>query len=146
MENNINWFEVRVSYIPQSEVRKVSEIILVNAFNFTNAETAVIKFMEPYRPVFLDIKSIRKASFSEVLKDKSGEGSTWFKIKIVYLTDKGDGTFKRTPYTLMQQSKDIMSARESLIEVMAESVQDWELVKIEETGVTEAIDESELEH
>ncbi len=78
-----NWFNCKVKYQKVDEHGKqvrVSESYLVEAINFTEAETRTFEFMEQYAGGDIVVSGINKANFSEILNFEDGQ--YWYKAKV----------------------------------------------------------------
>jgi hypothetical protein len=91
-----NWFNCKVKYQKIDEHGKqvrVSESYLVEAINFTEAETRTFEIMTQYAGGDIVVSGINKANFSEIINYEQGQ--YWFKAK-VSLDDYDESSGKLT--------------------------------------------------
>ena len=103
------WFEVSVSYKKMQEdgtEKKVTEIVVVDAVSFAEAEKRALKEMGSLVRGSVDVKNINPAPYKSVFFDE-GDGDKWFKAKLTFLSyDESTGKefvmlifrYKRLPY------------------------------------------------
>lgn len=135
-----NWFETRVQYeklSPEDGLdKKVTEVYLVDAMSFTEAEARTIELVQPYVRGEFTIVAIKRAKLYEVFT--SPVCDKWFKVKVQFIIlDQEKGSEKRVPAQMLLSADDLNEARESLIENMKDTMSDYEIVKIEETPILE---------
>lgn len=130
-----NWFECKVKYdkvVENGMQKKVSEPYLVDALSFTEAEARIIEEMSPFISGEFSVSAVKRANFSELFFDSTGD--RWYKCKINFITlDEKSGMEKRTPSYILVQATDIESALKALKEGMKGTMADWEAVSIAET-------------
>ena len=64
------WFEAKVRYdkrLDDGQEKKVTEVFVVDALSFTEAETKITEEMSAYTSGEIFIKAITRATYSEVL-------------------------------------------------------------------------------
>lgn len=129
------WFETKISYEKEVEngvMKKVSEPYLVDALSFTEAEARIIKEMTPYMSGEFTVANIKRAKYSEIFFDETGD--RWYKAKVVYITiDEKSGAEKRSATNMLVQATDIHSAIVNLDKGMGTSMADYEVASITET-------------
>ncbi len=135
-----NWFETRVQYeklCPEDGLdKKVTEVYLVDALSFTEAEARTIELVKPYVRGEFTIVAIKRAKLYEVFTSPICD--KWFKVKVQFITlDQEKGTEKRVPAQMMLSAYSLNEARVALIENMKGTMSDYEIVKIEETPILE---------
>ncbi len=129
------WFETKVSYEKEIEggmMKKVSEPYLVDALSFTEAEARIIKEMTPYISGEFTVANIKRAKYSEIFMDETGD--RWFKAKVVFITiDEKTGAEKKSSTNMLVQASDIRQAITNLDKGMNASMADYEVASIAET-------------
>lgn len=132
-----NWFECKVKYEKNAEEGKfvnVNETYLVDAFSFTEAETRIIKEMEPFISGDFEVANIRRMRINEMFPCENGD--KWYRSKINYITlDEEKGIEKRVGVSVLVQARDLKEACDALIEGMKNSLADYEIVSITETAI-----------
>ena len=137
-----NWFETKVQYEKMSPEdglqRKATEVYLIDALSFTEAEARAIYHAQPYTSGKLTVASIKRTKFYEVFDAATGD--KWFKAKVLFIVlDQEKGTEKRVASYMLIQAEDIKEARERLEEGMKGTMSDYEVAKIEETPIMDVI-------
>jgi len=110
------WFECKVKYVKVDDdgrERKVSEVYLVDAVTFTDAETRIIQnLQEIVRGEFV-VDNIKKSNIVEIFPHDSGEW--WFKAKIGIVTiDENAGKEKKINNYFLVAADDIKEAMQRL--------------------------------
>lgn len=138
----MEWFECKVCYDKTNEegaVKKTTEVYLVDAISFTEAEAIITKEMSNLITGSFDVDAVKREKVSELFRSKDDVG-LWFKIKIVYITiDEISAKEKKTAAIIYQQSKDMFSVSDDLKVNMKESQLDWEIKSVTETKVIDVI-------
>lgn len=138
----MEWFECKVCYEKTNEegaVKKTTDVYLVDAISFTEAEAIITKEMTDLIRTSFDVEAVKREKVSELFRSKDDIG-LWFKIKIVYITiDEISAKEKKTAAIIYQQSKDMFSVSDDLKENMKDSQLDWEIKSVTETKVIDVI-------
>ena len=96
------WFEVSVAYKKMQEdgtEKKVSEVVVVDAVSFAEAEKRALKEMGSFVRGGVDVKNINPAPYKSVFFDEK-EGDKWFKAKLSFISlDEASGKEKRSNTT-----------------------------------------------
>lgn len=115
------WFEVSVSYKKMQEdgtEKKVTEIVVVDAVSFAEAEKRALKEMGSLVRGGVDVKNINPAPYKSVFFDE-GDGDKWFKAKLTFLSyDESTGKEKRTNNTYLVQADTFADALHNVESVM----------------------------
>lgn len=132
-----NYFLVKIKYEKTEEegkIKKVSELYLVDALSFTEAEARIIENIRPFISGEFVVSRITPAKINELFENPNGD--RWFKCKVNFVTlDENKGVEKLTPVFMYVQADDLKAAREYLEEKMKGSMADWRLVQIAETKI-----------
>ncbi len=87
------WFSCKVKYQKIDEHGKqvrANETYLVEAINFTEAETRIFELMEEYGNADIMVSGISKTNFSEIVNYEDGQ--YWYKAKVTWEDyDEGSG-------------------------------------------------------
>jgi hypothetical protein len=112
------WFECKVKYVKiddDGRERKVSEIYLVDAVTFTDAETRIIQQMQTMVRGEFIVDNIKKSNVVEIFPHENGEW--WFKAKIGIVTiDENAGKEKKINNYFLVAADDIKQALQRLEE------------------------------
>ena len=134
-----NWFLCKISYEKTMEngmIKKVTEPYLVDALSHTEAESRIIKEMEPYVSGEFTVTGIIPAKYSELFFAEDTAADRWFKCRLAYLTiDEKNGAEKRTCTNVCVQASDLRDAVKKLDEGMKGSMADYIIVSVAETPI-----------
>lgn len=134
-----NWFECKVKIdktLENGTQKKVTEPYLVDAMNFTDAETRIIKEITPYCNGQLEVVDIKRAKYSEMFTDDSKTADKWYKAKVVFVSlDEKSQTEKRTATLMLVQAGSFKDALYTLENGMKGSLADYEIHTIQETNI-----------
>lgn len=137
------WFECKVQY-NNSLGKRVSEVYLIDAFSFGEAEQIASITAQPQTEDQVYVASVKRAKISEVFENVEAEA--WYKAKVNFVIfDAEKGKEKKIPSNMLIQADDIESARILLVEKMKTTMSDYEIAKIEDTPIVEVIPWSEAE-
>lgn len=134
----MNWYEVKVSYDKTADngmLAKVKESYLIEGVSYTDAEARTVEKLKPFiSGEEMEIESIVKKKFSEVVLD--GAGEKYYKAKINMVTlDEKSGTEKKQAVVLLIEANDFDIAYKRVNEAIKECVSDCEVVMIQETAI-----------
>lgn len=116
--------------------KKVKETYVVNAMSFTEAEANIINEMSAYISGEFDVININPAAYGEIFVDDKDGGDKWYKCKIQFITiDEKTEKEKRTNVTYLVQANDLDGANYNLRLAMKGTMEDFIIVKIEETKI-----------
>ena len=110
------WFECKVKYVKiddDGRERKVSEVYLVDAVTFTDAETRIIKQLQTMGRGEFVVDNIKKSNIVEIFPHEDGEW--WYKAKIAIVTiDENAGKEKKINNYFLVAADDIKQALQRL--------------------------------
>lgn len=113
--------------------KKVTELYIVDALSFTEAESRIIGEMSCHISGDFDVVSEKITNYSELVE---GQGDKWYKVKLNLVTlDEKSGAEKKSPVYLLVQAPDIDGARKRLNEHMSGTVADWVCEAVQETKI-----------
>lgn len=155
-----NWFETKVSYeklSPEDGLqKKTTEVYLIDAITFAEAEARVIKEVQPFTSGELSVVSIKRKKYYEVFseipginmvdaeankilgnnKNQSTTADKWYDCKINFIVfDQEKDKQKRVSALMLVNANSPRAANDTLVEKMRGTMSDWELVKIAETPI-----------
>jgi len=111
--------------------KKVTELYLVDALSFAEAEGRITNEMEPYISGEFDVVTIKRTNISEIVEGLS-TADKWFKAKLMYITiDEKTGKEKKQAVHFI----DINNAHICVVEHMKGSVMDYEIATLDETKI-----------
>ena len=132
-----NWFEAKVKYIKITEdgrERKVSELYLLDAMSYTEAEGGVIKELEAIVQGDYYISNLKKSNISEVVQSEDENDDRWYKIKVAFIdADEISGNEKKSNQYYLVAAADIKRAIENLERKLASFVVPYEIIAVSDT-------------
>lgn len=134
-----NWFECKVKIekvIEGGATKKVPEVYLVDALNFTEAEARIIEEVSPYSSGSIEVSDIKRAKYTEMFTSDLESADKWYKVKCNFITlDEKTQTEKKTASLMLVQAGDIREAVRSFDEGMKGSMVDYEIAVVQETNI-----------
>ena len=121
--------------MPNGMSKKVTELYLVDACSFAEAEGRITKEMEPYISGDFDVVTIKRTNYSEIV-DGLSTADKWFKAKLMLVTFDGktDKEKKQAVYFIVKAS-DINDAHTVVVQHMKTSFVDYEIATLDETKI-----------
>ena len=133
-----NWFECKISYEKIGEEdgfrKRVSELYLVDALSFTEAEARITEEMRPYISGEFTVLDIKRARYSETFFNDRGDRYYRAKINLITLDEKS-GTEKKTAIQILAQASTIHEAIKTIDEEMKGTMNDYEIATVTETAL-----------
>ena len=118
IESMQTWFECKVKYVKiddDGRERKVSEVYLVDAVTFTDAETRIIQQMGTMVRGEFIVDNIKKSNIVEIYPHENGEW--WYKARIGIVTiDEKAGKEKKINNYFLVAADDLKQALQRLEE------------------------------
>lgn len=141
------WFETKVQYDKEQEngtQKKVTELYVVDALSFTEAESSIIKEIKPYNPGDYKVKNITPANYHEVFFSDDSQDDKWYKAKLAFITiDEKTEKEKRSIVHYLVQASSTDTAQKAINDVMSKSMIDYETVSISETKILDVFEHHE---
>lgn len=132
-----NWIECKIRYEKVMENgmnKKVTEQYLVDALSFTEAEARIIEEIALFIPKEFTVSGLKKANYSEIFEDETGD--RWYKCKLAFVTlDEKSGAEKRITANVLVQADDLRKAIKNLDEGMKDTMADYVIVSVSETAI-----------
>ena len=82
------WFECKVKYertMQDGSLKKVIEVYLVDALNFTEAERRIIEELKTVIRGDFQVTDIKRARYAEIFKTLDDAADRWFKAKLAFI-------------------------------------------------------------
>ena len=119
--------------------KKVTELYLVDACSFAEAEGRITKEMEPYILGDFDVVTIKRTNYSEIVEGLS-TADKWFKAKLNFISiDEKSGKEKKQAVYFIVRASDIDNAHSVVVEHMNGSVMDYEIATLDETKIMDLL-------
>lgn len=130
-------FEVTIRYdkmMDNGVVKTVTELYIIDAVSFTEAEARITKEMEPYISGDFRVVKEKITNIEEVITTEDPTADRFYKVKHNILTvDEKTGKMKRTPMYLLFQASSNDDARDRYYAYIKTWMADCELDTIAET-------------
>lgn len=166
------YFECGIRYdkvLENGMQRKVTELYIVDALSFTEAEKRIIEEMIPFISGEFMVVTIKRTNISEVVIDEAGVQSAidadaqkimgmnsnasgyadkWYKAKLNYIVfDEKANKEKRTPVYMLVNAGSNHAAHALITNHMKGTLSDYEIADIVETKILDAFfyDDSRLQ-
>jgi hypothetical protein len=135
----MNLFECKISYEKVAEnglQKKVTEVYLVDALSFTEAEARVTEKMKPHISGEFTVAGIKKAGYGELFFCDEDTADRWFKCKLLFITlDEKSGAERKTATHMLVQASDTTDADKKLKENMKGTMSDYQIASVSETKI-----------
>lgn len=132
-----NWFEAKVKYMRVGEdgrERKVSEMYLIDAMSYTEAESRTVSEMETIVKGDYYIPSLKKSNITEVVTSEDERDDRWYKAKIAIIdADEVSGKEKSSYQYYLVAAADTNRALENIERALATFVVPYEVAGINDT-------------
>ena len=116
--------------------KKVTELYLVDALSFTEAEKRIIQEMVPYIPGEFDVVTIKRTNYSEIVENGADSADKWFKAKLMFVTfDEKTSKEKKQAVYFIVKASDINNAHTVVVEHMKTTLVDYEISTLDETKI-----------
>lgn len=142
------WFETIVRYdrtMVSGEVKKVSEVYVVDAITFGEAEKRIAEEMKPYMSGDFDIKNINPAPYSEIFFSDEDTDDKYYRVKLNFITiNEITQKEKKSKVTYLVQANSLEQARKNTEEVMNGTMIDYEFVSVTETKILDVFEKKDL--
>lgn len=137
------WYEVKVSYERQVEdcLRKVSEVYVVPAVTYTDAEVRITEELTPQAVGgMLEIKGIKEVKYAEIVVQPDLQYARYYKAKVgTVILDSLRGTSRVTQCLMLIKASDYWDAAQSLREALRGSMSDYTVSSIAETNIVDVL-------
>ena len=138
------WFECKIRYEKTMEdglPKKVSEVYVVDALSFSEAEERIMEEMLPYNLVDIEIVDVKIAPYREIFFADDNLADQWFKAKLSFITiDERTGKEKRTSMMYLVNAGNISSAINNISEVMSGTMIDYVTTSISATKIMDVFE------
>lgn len=133
------YFECGIRYEKTQEdgsQRKVTELYIVQACSFTEAEARFTNEMSAFISGESEVVSEKITNYTEVVPSVSAEADKWYKVKLNFITmDERTEKEKKTAVYYLVQAKDIDDARRLTDAFMSPTAIDYTTEAVQETKI-----------
>ena len=131
------WYECKIKYRKTDDngVQKMtSEMYLVDAATYTEAEARITEEMSAYISEEFKITTIKTANFSEIHPFENCD--RWFKSKVSLIAfDEESGKERKTNLYILVQANDVKEAFDNTTEVMKTTLGEYSIPAISESPI-----------
>lgn len=132
------WFECKVGYdraTDRGSVKKVTEVYLVDALSFTEAEERVVKEVGKFTSMGdLEVLNIKRVKISELFLTHRPEADKYYKAKVLFISfDEKTSTEKKNPANIIVKSEGLSEAVSEIISQLNRQTGDYEIFSVTET-------------
>lgn len=139
-----NWFLCKIRYEKTMEdglQKKVTELYVVNALSFTEAEANITKQMSSYISGEFEIVEIDRCVFGEIFFSDGEQADKWYKSKLQFITiDENTEKEKKTNVYYLVQGSSLEDARKNIDEVMGGTMIDYSIAAVSETKIMDVFE------
>ena len=138
------WFECKIRYEKTMEdglPKKVSEVYVVDALSFSEAEERIIEEMSSYISGEIEIVDVKIAPYREIFFADDNLADQWFKAKLSFITiDERSNKEKRTSMMYLVNAGNISSAINNIDKVMSGTMIDYVTTSISATKIMDVFE------
>ena len=138
------WFVCKVKFEKLQEdglQKKVTEVYVLDALSFTEAESRIMEEMSSYISGEFKIEDISRAPFGEVFFAEDATSDLWYKAKLQFITfDEKTEKEKKTAVTYLVQAGSLEGARKNIDEVMGGTMIDYTISALNETKIMDVFE------
>ncbi len=138
MEIN-SWFECKVKMDVMKDdgtTKPETFVYLVDALNFTEAESRIIEEVKPYTSGNLDVTDIKRVKFAEIFPSDSDVADKWYKVRCLFITlDEKTQVEKEIANSMLVQAGTFHTAVENFDKGMKGTLMDYRIASVQETKI-----------
>lgn len=142
------WFECKTRYektMEDGSQKKVTELYVVDALSFTEAEASIIEEMSSYISGEFEVKDIKKAAYGEIFFSDSPSADRWYKTKLQFITiDDKTEKEKKSNVNYLVHGSTLPGAVKSIDEVMGGTMIDYVIASIAETQIMDVFEHNQM--
>lgn len=142
------WFECKIRYektMEDGSQKKVTELYVVDALSFTEAEASIIEEMSSYISGEFEVKDIKKAAYAEIFFSDSPSADRWYKTKLQFITiDDKTEKEKKSNVNYLVHGSTLPGAVKSIDEVMGGTMIDYVIASIAETQIMDVFEHNQM--
>ncbi|MEE1316491.1 MAG: DUF4494 domain-containing protein [Prevotella sp.] len=139
-----NWFETKIRYekmMDDGKQKMVTELYVVDALSFTEAEASIIEEMSSYISGEFKVTGISQSSYGEIFFSDIDTDDRFFKVKLQFITiDEKTEKEKRSNVIYLVQAHTLQQAVKNIEEVMSSTMIDYAIVAVQETQIMDVFE------
>ena len=133
------WFECKIRYEKTMEdglQKKVTELYVVDALSFTEAEQRITEEMSSYISGTFEVADIKKAAYKEIFFSDDEQADRWYKTKLQFITiDEKTAKEKKSNVNYLVQAGTLNGAVKNIDSVMGGTMIDYVIASVAETQI-----------
>ena len=133
------WFECKIRYEKVMEdglQKKVTELYVVDALSFTEAEQRITEEMSSYISGTFEVADIKKAAYKEIFFSDDEQADHWYKTKLQFITiDEKTAKEKKSNVNYLVQAGTLNGAVKNIDSVMGGTMIDYVIASVAETQI-----------
>lgn len=141
-----NWFETKIRYekmMDDGKQKMVTELYVVDALSFTEAEASIIEEMSSYISGEFKVTGISQSTYGEIFFSDIDTDDRFFKVKLQFITiDEKTEKEKRSNVIYLVQAHTLQQAVKNIEEVMSSTMIDYAIVAVQETQIMDVFEHS----
>ena len=140
------WFECKVRYEKTMEdgtIKKVTEVYVVDALSFSEAEKRITEEMSSYVSGELEICNLKIAPYKEIFfADGDFDlADRWYKARLAFITiDEKTDKEKKTSVNYLVNAGNFNSALKNINEIMEGTMIDYQTCNLTETKIMDVFE------
>ena len=140
------WFECKVRYEKTMEdgtIKKVTEVYVVDALSFSEAEKRITDEMSSYVSGELEICNLKIAPYKEIFFADSDFdlADEWYKAKLAFITiDEKTDKEKKTSVNYLVNAGSFNLALKNINEIMEGTMIDYQTCNLTETNIMDVFE------
>ena len=135
---NANWFEAKVKYVKVGEdgkEKKVSELYLLDAVSYTEAESRITEELRKMIKGNFNIVGLKKSNITELVESNDENDDKWFRSTVAIIdADQISGKEKKSNQYFLVAGSDINSALSNLQKSLSTYVVPFEIPSVKDTN------------
>jgi hypothetical protein len=116
--------------------KKVTELYVVDALSFTEAEQCITEEMSSYISGTFEVADIKKAAYKEIFFSDDEQADRWYKTKLQFITiDEKTAKEKKSNVNYLVQAGTLNGAVKNIDSVMGGTMIDYVIASVAETQI-----------
>lgn len=121
--------------------KMVTELYVVDALSFTEAEASIIEEMSSYISGEFKVTGISQSTYGEIFFSDIDTDDRFFKVKLQFITiDEKTEKEKRSNVIYLVQAHTLQQAVKNIEEVMSSTMIDYAIVAVQETQIMDVFE------
>lgn len=133
-----NWFEAKVKYVKVGEdgrEKKVSELYLLDAVSYTEAESRITEKLREMIKGDFCIVGLKKSNITELVESNDRNDDKWFKAKVNIIdADQISGKEKKSSQYFLVAGSELERALANLQKSLSTYVVPFEIPSVKDTN------------